>query len=249
MTADEPGTLRSEPARRFGLRVTALFAGTLLAASLFGVVLLLVRAKNSVVHRWDSSVAEHLHRFALDHRSYTRVMQTISDAGAPPAWWAILFPVTAWLVWRRRYRLAAFVVVTTVGSSLLNRLIKATVGRARPHLVDPVSAAGGASFPSGHAQAALVGWGVLLLVFLPYLPDRWRRPAIAFAAVVVLAIGYSRIALGVHYLFDVVGAYLVGAVWLVGLTLGFRAWRRELGEPVPEVSEGLEPDGPDRPVH
>ena len=52
--------------------------------------------------------------------------------------------VAAWLAWRQRLpRLAAFVVVTTAGSSLLNALVKLAVDRARPVLADPVAHAGG----------------------------------------------------------------------------------------------------------
>ena len=50
-----------------------------------------------------------------------------------------------------------------------------------------------------HAQAAIVGYAVLLLVFLPILHGAWRRLAVTLAVFMVLSIGFSRIALGVHY--------------------------------------------------
>ena len=63
--------------------------------------------------------------------------------------------------------MALFVAVTVGVSPLLNELVKLVVHRSRPVVVDPVVHANGASFPSGHAQAAMVGYTVLLLVFLP----------------------------------------------------------------------------------
>jgi undecaprenyl-diphosphatase len=134
------------------------------------------------------------------------------------------------------------VVVTVVGSSLLNNVVKLAVHRARPHLSDPVAVAAGKSFPSGHSQAAIVGYGVLVAVFLPIIPRRWRPVAVIVATLLTLLIGFSRISLGVHYLSDVIGAYLIGTVWLIGMISAFRTWRREEGKPVGDVGEGLEPE-------
>jgi membrane-associated phospholipid phosphatase len=62
-------------------------------------------------------------------------------------------------------RLSLFVIATGVGGSLINVLIKSAVNRARPTFPDPVSLAAGRSFPSGHTQSAVVGCGILLIVF------------------------------------------------------------------------------------
>ncbi len=223
--------VQAEARRRFGVRTALLFAGVLVAAVLFGILLLLVRDHSAPVDRLDTSVADHFNSVALAHPGFTGAMKTVSNLGGPLAWWIILAPVAAGLLVRRRFRLAAFVAVTAIGSSLLNTLVKAAVGRARPRFNDPVAHAAGQSFPSGHAQAVTVGVGVLLAVFLPVIAPRWRAVAVALGVLWILLVGFSRIALGVHYLFDVIGAYLVGGVWLAGLATVFRAWRRELGEP------------------
>jgi membrane-associated phospholipid phosphatase len=106
----------------------------------------------------------------------------------------------------------------------------------------PVAAGVGNSFPSGHALGSLVAYGALLLVFLPAIRPRWRRPAIAFVAVLVFAIGLTRIALGVHFVSDVLGGWLLGLAWLVVTGYAFRLWRRDRGRRVPELTEGLEPE-------
>src|SRR6185437_11002974 len=102
------------------------------------------------------------------------------------AWVGILTLAGLWLLFRRLYRLAAFLTVTAIGSSLLNEAIKAAVGRTRPVLVNPIATATGKSFPSGHTQAAIVGYGILLLVFLPIVARRWRALLIAVATFMVL---------------------------------------------------------------
>ena len=69
-------------------------------------------------------------------------------------------------------------------------------------MTDPVANATGPSFPSGHAQAAIVGYSVPLLVFLPALHGAWRKAALTLAIFMVVAIGFSRVALGVHFVSD-----------------------------------------------
>ncbi|MGI8667212.1 MAG: phosphatase PAP2 family protein [Jatrophihabitans sp.] len=238
MTADRSGRAR----RRFGLRTLAAFA----AAVLFAILAVLVRSSAHPVLRADRATTAHLHRYALAHHGFTTAMRVVSDAGTTLAWTIILLPVLAWLLYRRLPRLAVFVLVTAAGSLLLNNLLKLLVNRARPHLNDPVAIAAGKSFPSGHSQAAIVGYGILVAVFLPAVGRRWRFWLVSVAALLVLLIGFSRIALGVHYLSDVIGAYLIGTVWLIGMVSAFGTWRRDEGKPAPRLTEGLEPEAGDR---
>ena len=216
------------------------------AAVLFVVVLLLVTSSSPGLLRLDRATANDLHRYALSHPGFTSLMRGLSNSGKTVVWFLVMGLVAGWLLRRRLRRLALFVGVTVVGSSVLNNLIKLAVDRARPHLSDPVAFAPGKSFPSGHAQAAIVGYGVLLAVFLPIIPRRWRPAAITAAALLALLIGFSRIALGVHYLSDVIAAYLIGTVWLIGLISAFRTWRRESGRPDTDLDEGLEPEHRDQ---
>ena len=58
----------------------------------------------------------------------------------------------------------------------------------------------------------------------------------------MLLIGFSRIALGVHFLSDVIGAYLIGTVWFIGMAAAFGAWRASRGQAGTAVSRGLEPE-------
>jgi undecaprenyl-diphosphatase len=228
--------------RRFAGRAVLVFLIAFVAAALFLTVLLLVTSSSETLLRLDRATATDLHRYALSHPGFTLVMRWLSNSGKTVVWFLVMAVIAGWLLRRRLRRLAIFVVVTVGGSSLLNNLVKLAVNRTRPHLSDPVAVAAGKSFPSGHAQAAIVGYGVLLAVFLPIIPRRWRPVAVVAAAVLALLIGFSRISLGVHYLSDVIGAYLIGTVWLIGMISAFRTWRREEGKPVGDVGDGLEPE-------
>jgi undecaprenyl-diphosphatase len=89
---------------------------------------------------------------------------------------------------------------------------------------------------------ATIGYGVLLLVFLPLVPRKWRVPLVVGAVLLVAIIGFARLALGVHFLTDVVGGFILGLAWLAASTAAFSIWRTEEGEPPVEPLEGVEPE-------
>jgi membrane-associated phospholipid phosphatase len=213
-----------------------------LVAVPFGLTLLLVEDKWAPLLRADGGARDSLHSYAVTHAGFVDAMQLISDSGSALAWQVVLAVVVVWLLWRRLPRLALFVVITAAGSSLLNAAVKAAVHRLRPVLTDPVAHETGLSFPSGHAQAAIVGYAVLLLVFLPILQGPWRATAVTMAGIMVLAIGFSRVALGVHYVSDVVGGFLLGAAWVAAMAAAFNAMRADRGRRAVDLKEGLEPE-------
>lgn len=237
-----PPSASAQPTTRFGARALLAAVALVLVAVPFALTLLLVQDGWAPLLRADEGARDSLHGYAVSHQGFVDAMQLISDSGSAWAWQVVLAVVVVWLLWRRLPRLALFVVITAAGSSVLNGIVKAAVNRLRPDLVDPVAREQGLSFPSGHAQAAIVGYAVLLLVFLPVLHGAWRRAAIAVAVVMVLAIGFSRVALGVHYVSDVVGGFVLGAAWVAAMAAAFNAMRVERGGRPVDVREGLEPE-------
>ena len=216
-----------------------------LVAVPFGLLLFLVEDKWPPL-RVDDGARDSLHAIAVQHRWFVVVMETLSTMGR---WWmylSVFVVVAGWLLWRGLTRLAVFVAVTVGVSPGVNDLVKWAVHRARPVLANPVAHENGASFPSGHAQAAVVGYAVLLLVFLPVLRGVVRRTAVVGAVLMVLGIGLSRVALGVHYVSDVLAGYALGAAWVTAMIASFNVWRRQEGLPSAQPEEGLEPEQADR---
>ena len=85
-------------------------------------------------------------------------------------------------------------------------------------------------------------YGSLLLVFFPVMSRIWRRRALIGVVALVLAIGFTRLALGVHYISDVLGGYVLGLAWLAASTAAFSIWRVERGWRPVEPIEGLDPE-------
>src|SRR4051812_47894252 len=148
-----------EQRRALGFGVRGVLAGLALGlvAVPFGLLLFFVEDKWAPLLRVDDGARDGLHAFALQHRWFVVAMETLSTIGP---WWMYLpvfVGVAGWLLWRRYIRLAVFVAVTVGVSPGLNDLVKWAVHRARPVLDNPVAHENGASFPRGHAQAAVVG--------------------------------------------------------------------------------------------
>jgi undecaprenyl-diphosphatase len=233
---------RLDPAERFGLRLTLVGLAIVLVTVPFSTLLFEVLAKGPLT-RADSRVANAMNDRVHSHHWMVTVLQGVSWLGRAP--WLILLVVAATVyVWRRgRRRLVAFLVVTPLGGGIVDSLVKVAVDRPRPVVDHPVATALGKSFPSGHAMSSLVTYGTLLVVFLPVLRPVLRRVAVVTTAVLVLAIGTSRLLLGVHFVSDVIGGFVLGAAWLAGAIAVFETWRVDEGRHRADpLSEGVEPE-------
>jgi undecaprenyl-diphosphatase len=105
----------------------------------------------------------------------------------------------------------------TIGlASLGVELIKATVSRDRPSVLEPIIVEHGFSFPSGHATLSMVAYGVLAVLVSRSRLSPALRTAIVFAlGVLVVLIGASRVWLGVHFPTDVIAGWITGGVVVV----------------------------------
>ena len=265
MSAGEAATTQSRwpaiterAAKRYGVRQVLFAVSLLLAVFPFAMLLLLVEDKWGPLASADFAARDRLHQYALANPAFVTTMRVASDAGSALSWQIVTAVVVIWLLWRRQWRLAVFAVVATAGSSLLNTGVKTVVHRTRPVVSQPLVHEPGASFPSGHAQAAIVGFGVLLLLFLPVLGAVWRRVAVTVSVLLVLLIGFSRVALAAHFASDVVAGFVLGAAWLAAMVALFSAWTVMSGAEPVLPTEGLEPERaddsapsstPNRPMH
>ncbi|MGW1467290.1 phosphatase PAP2 family protein [Streptomyces sp. NPDC002308] len=229
--------------RRFGARLLGAVAVAAVAAVPFALLLVLVEGHWQPLRRLDASAALRLNRTALGHPEWTSTLRFLSDwVWDPTTLRSAVALLTVWLLWKRAWRLASWAAVTAVGGGLVGLLVKTVVERARPSLEDPVAHAPGFSFPSGHAMTATTSFAVLLLVLLPVVPRAWHAPCWGVAAVSVVGVGFTRVALGVHWFSDVVGGWLLGAAVVALTAWAFEAWRSDVGRRRTELGEGLEPE-------
>lgn len=129
---------------------------------------------------------------------------------------AVALSATALLWSSGRHRLVAPLWITFLGAEATTWGIKFLSGRPRPTFIESVAEVS-PSFPSAHATTAVAVYGFIALAAAGGLAGPARRSVIAWAAVMILLIGASRIVLSVHYLTDVLGGYLVGGAWLLAV--------------------------------
>jgi undecaprenyl-diphosphatase len=127
-----------------------------------------------------------------------------------------LLPIIAafslWL-WIKKGRrdLAVHLMTVTVGSLIMNAVLKDVFDRARPELWPHRGQYQWASYPSGHA---IVGVSVIFTIALMLYREReWRWPIYAAAALLLINL-YSRLYLGVHWPTDLIGGLILGVLWL-----------------------------------
>ncbi len=136
---------------------------------------------------------------------------------------ALMIGLISLLVFARR-RVDALVVFLSAAPMMSSFVLKEIVGRARPDFMTIGTEPSSLSFPSGHALFAMVFGGLLIILANDLVQPVKLRRAIQFGlALLIIAVGASRVYLGVHYPSDVLGSYLFGAMALLGL-VWLRNW-------------------------
>ncbi|PWT72670.1 MAG: hypothetical protein C5B60_09295 [Chloroflexi bacterium] len=124
-----------------------------------------------------------------------------------------------------RPRSAVLVVLAVVAGALFFELVKLLVQRPRPLLEDARIVQGGFSFPSGHSTVSATLYGTVAYLLIRNLrQNRWKVLIGVATALLVLAIGVSRIYLGVHYPSDVLAGWAAGALWVVLVMIAEHVW-------------------------
>ena len=223
-------------------RLTPLVTVTV-AALVFAVLLLAVRLQWAPLESADHGAAASINSLIAGNAGLVSVVKAVTFLGSNGVLWTVIAAATVILAIRRRWRLAAYLLVTGAGALILDPILKSLVGRLRPVVAHPIAHGTGDSFPSGHSLGSIVCYGAILLVFLPAARGRWRPAFVAVIVTLIALIGVSRILLGVHYLSDVLGAWAVGITWLGVTAFAFELTRSAAGQPVTNpVTEGLEPE-------
>ncbi|MEW2437644.1 phosphatase PAP2 family protein [Streptomyces caniferus] len=205
----------------------------LLCAVLFGLLLTLVVLRWGPLMSLDTALAGTLHRTAVAEPGWTRVNRVLTDwVWDPWAMRAVLTVAVCLLLRRGDRRLALWVAATALLGTGLQQAVKAVVGRDRPVWPDPVATAHYTAFPSGHALSALVaGALVLWLLRLAGARPLWRRTARTVVVLSVVGVGFTRVYLGVHWLSDVVGGWLLGGALVAGSAAVHGAFASRAGWP------------------
>lgn len=212
--------------------------GTVELLLISGAILLILAAvilglaDGAVEHNGLATIDPVVWQRAIDQRTpgLTTVAIAVTEIGSTLSMGIIAVAAVLFLWFRGRHGDAVLVAVVSAGAGLLVKVGKATVGRERPPAEFRLVIETNESFPSGHALASAAIVGVLLVVFVPLIGSTaWRVVTIVGGVLFVLAIGWSRVYLGVHWATDVLAGWCTGAAWLLLCVTVRGVWRRTVG--------------------
>lgn len=187
-------------------RARLALCGSLLAVTALGLCAL-AALRWGPAHQLDASALTGF--VALRSPRLRSVCETVAHLGDPAPYAAAGAALIVVALVRGRQRTAfaigALVAISPLTTEVLQPLL--AVGRVDPAL--GAGQIGPASFPSGHATAAMTVGLCLVLA----TPAAWRPLAATVGAALAVAVSYALLALGWHYPSDVLGGYLVATGW------------------------------------
>jgi membrane-associated phospholipid phosphatase len=186
----------------------ALFAAL---ACLGGLVATWALAFGSGRVRWFDAAA--LQGFVgLDRPTTRGAAEVVAALGDPLPFLLLGAAMVAVAAARGRPRIALAVPLVLAGSAVTSQVLKPLL--ADPRFCDCLAdnRVAAASWPSGHATASMA----LALCAVLVAPPRWRPTAAVAGAITAIAVSFSLLSLGWHFPSDVLGGYLVAALWMAG---------------------------------
>lgn len=230
---------RLDPATATGLALTVALLAVVIAGTVLGVVVYMVRTNSGVV-RIDQSVArwaiEHVHGFAF------HALEVLTTLGST---WVIVALAVACAIygWLQRHSMSIPLFLTLVvgGQALMSTLIKIAVDRVRPDM-GPLGLLGTPSFPSGHSTAAAATFAALALVIGRNRSPTTRAILAGIAVSMAVGVACSRALLAVHWFSDVVSGLALGWTWFAVCAVAFGGRLLWYGAPVEAASSSPAPD-------
>ncbi|CAN5228970.1 phosphatase PAP2 family protein [soil metagenome] len=132
----------------------------------------------------------------------------------------VVLLAAGFLIAARRGSTAVFFLVEVMAGSALVNAMKALVDRGRPDVVEHLGSFQTASFPSGHAAQSAIVYLSLAILVVRVVPGRAARIYVIVAAgLLTVAIGLSRLYLGVHWPSDVLAGWAIGSGWALMVAL------------------------------
>lgn len=151
------------------------------------------------------------------------VMRDLTALGGWTVVTVLTSAVIGYLVIARQTATALFILASVWIGALMGSLLKLLFDRPRPDLVGHLVDVNTSSFPSGHAMNSAIVYLTLGALLARAQHSRARRVyVLSLAIAVTLAVGLSRVYLGVHWPSDVLAGWIVGASW--ALLCSLIAW-------------------------
>ena len=206
------GTFRHAHSFGTALGVFLLIGAVLAAAGTWGFAQIAELVSEGYTQPFDERVLRW-----MEQNQFVWLERLMIEVTMLGTWIVVLtvVGVSGLFLWLSRHKFSAILlVIATAGGIVLNSILKLGFDRPRPQIFEWGTHVASSSFPSGHAMSSVVVYGtVAYLAARLHKTQRARWITLTVFAVVIIAIGFSRMYLGVHYPSDVVAGALIGLAW------------------------------------
>ncbi|HMN59203.1 MAG TPA: phosphatase PAP2 family protein [Anaerolinea sp.] len=216
-------TVQDHPLRKnefTGLRAPGLLAQNPrigICLFIFGSLVFGALTYNLLAHgpliAWDTAIAHTLPAAGLHSPSWVKGVMIAGFYMGKEVVAALTLLFSLYFLYKRYWPELAMMASGWIGSAILFNAFSRLIGRPRPptQIWIVVNIPG---FPSGHAVAVVVFYGLLAYLSVPKIPSAfWKWVVAALALLIIGFVGFSRIFTGGHYLTDVLAGYAVGLAW------------------------------------
>jgi membrane-associated phospholipid phosphatase len=212
-----------------GLVLTAALIGIVMAGAVVGLFAWMIRRDLGIVtvdlavERWAEARATAFTDDVLGALTHLGDTETIVGV-------AIAVGAFGLLRWRR-WAIPLFVLMVVLGQMLISNTIKVVIDRARPELRPRVDFTG-TSFPSGHTTAATATYLAVALVLAIGSSPRVRAALTGAALAIGVAVGCTRVLLGVHFVSDALAGFAIALSWFGLCAVAFGGRLLSFGTPM-----------------
>lgn len=162
---------------------------------------------------WDVAILTAIHNTAQP--TLDVIATTLTKFGT--RWGVFPFSVVFSLVllYLKRWRSLIYFLIAMIGCGQINLISKSLLHRVRPNLWEYPGHTD-FSFPSGHAMASM---GLVAVLVILTWQTRWSKWVLLLGGAFVVAIGWTRLYIGVHYPSDILAGWMLAITWAVGVSL------------------------------
>ena len=154
------------------------------------------------------------HNFILSIRcnNLTNILKIITNTATS---YTLIILTIILLIFIKNKKIPTSIAINLTLSFITNEIAKNIFTRTRPlgiNLIEETSY----SYPSGHSMVGLAYYGFLIYLINKYIKNKKIKNIFSITLILnILLVGFSRIYLGVHYLTDVIGGFLLGTIFLI----------------------------------
>lgn len=190
-----------------------ILLGVVTPLSIFVALAITVSQHQWGLLAWDQTILKEIH--AAKQVELEAIAISLTQLGRGTGTLAITLLISLFLAWHKQWRSLCYLLITVLGSGILNRIAKILFQRDRPTLWESPAPEFDFSFPSGHAMLSMT-----LVIFVATLikQGHWRSIFLFCGLSFTIAIGWTRLYLGVHYPSDILGGWALAIAWVMGVS-------------------------------